>query len=102
MTEERLEDLHQWEIVLRNELKTLEILKKRIIKEFDLLDIEYDEKKDEIRYLAEGPDNDYGSGIAILNHIDEMVQEGWGENEKIDEKAQEEWDKIEEEFELYR
>ena len=85
MTKKELEELRNWEYVLYQSERIAKQAKRKITEAFDLLNIEYDENKDEICYVGDGGDDDYlGPKFAIKHHIDEMIDDGWVDVEDND------------------
>lgn len=94
MTSVELDVAKQHEAELLQALRIADIIKSKLMRSIDggegwLLDIEYNEKKNCLRYVMEGVDDDYtGLRIECADSIDELIK-----NDYIDIEDEEEEEK---------
>ncbi len=81
MTSVELDIAKQHEAELLQALRIADIIKSKLMRSIDggegwMLDIEYNEKKNCLRYVMEGVDDDYtGTRIEYADSIDELIKE---------------------------
>ncbi len=94
MTSVELDVAKQHEAELLQALRIADIIKSKLMRSIDggdgtLLDIEYNEKKNCLRYVMEGSDDDFtGTRIEYADSIDELIK-----NDYIDIEDEEEEEK---------
>lgn len=77
MTKKEIADAKEAECILLFLEREADRIRKYLAGTFELLHVDYDDRRDRLVYIGEGNDDGVGTGTQEVHSIDEMMEMGW-------------------------